>query len=150
MVVLDKEHSSLHVKRVFVSDDFDGELLPRYLSFVKSVVDSNDLHLNVSREILQESKIVRIMRERLIRERFDMIQEISESENKEDYNKFWENFGRLIKLGCIEDTGDEDEVKEREAKQTFNLLCDWMKQQLGDKVAKVLSLKPFELFSLCA
>ncbi|KAG5411671.1 hypothetical protein IGI04_007990 [Brassica rapa subsp. trilocularis] len=225
----------LHVKRVFISDDFDGELFPRYLSFVKGIVDSNDLPLNVSREILQEGRIVRIMRKRLIRKTFDMIQEISESENKEDYKKFWENFGRFIKLGCIEDTGnhkritpllrfysskneeeltsldeyienmgenqkaiyylatdslksaksapflekliqkdievlylvepidevaiqnlqtykekkfvdiskedlelgDEDEVKEREAKQEFNLLCDWMKQQLGDKVAKV-------------
>ncbi|GMN42083.1 hypothetical protein TIFTF001_011295 [Ficus carica] len=194
----------LYVKRVFISDDFDGEL-------------------------------VRIMRKRLVRKTFDMIQDISESENKEDYKKFWENFGRFIKLGCIEDTGnhkritpllrfysskneeeltslddyienmgenqkaiyylatdslksaksapfleklvqkdievlyliepidevaiqnlqtykekkfvdiskedlelgDEDEVKERETKQEYILLCDWVKQQLGDKVAKV-------------
>ncbi|XP_027329220.1 heat shock protein 90-6, mitochondrial isoform X2 [Abrus precatorius] len=67
----------LYVKRVFISDDFDGELFPRYLSFVKGVVDSNDLPLNVSREILQESRI--------------------------DYEKFWENFGKHLKLGCIED-----------------------------------------------
>ncbi|XP_010528014.1 PREDICTED: heat shock protein 90-5, chloroplastic isoform X2 [Tarenaya hassleriana] len=225
----------LYVKRVFISDDFDGELFPRYLSFVKGVVDSDDLPLNVSREILQESRIVRIMRKRLVRKTFDMIQEISGSENKEDYKKFWENFGRFLKLGCVEDTGnhkrispllrfyssksedeltsldeyvenmvenqkaiyylatdslksaksapfleklvqkdievlylvepidevaiqnlqtykekkfvdiskedlelgDEDEVKERETKQEFNLLCDWIKQQLGEKVAKV-------------
>ncbi|KAL6983283.1 hypothetical protein U1Q18_016673 [Sarracenia purpurea var. burkii] len=225
----------LYVKRVFISDDFDGELFPRYLSFVKGVVDSNDLPLNVSREILQESRIVRIMRKRLVRKTFDMIQDISESENKEDYKKFWENFGKFLKLGCIEDSGnhkritpllrfvsskseeelislddyvenmgenqkaiyylatdslksaktapfleklvqkdievlyliepidevaiqnlqtykekkfvdiskedlelgDEDEVKERETKQEYILLCDWIKQQLGDKVAKV-------------
>ncbi|GAB4840179.1 hypothetical protein Ancab_020944 [Ancistrocladus abbreviatus] len=225
----------LYVKRVFISDDFDGELFPRYLSFVKGVVDSDDLPLNVSREILQESRIVRIMRKRLVRKTFDMIQELSESENKEDYKKFWENFGKFLKLGCIEDSGnhkritpllrfysskseeelislddyvenmgenqkaiyylatdslksaktapfveklvqkgievlyliepidevavqnlqtykekkfvdiskedlelgDEDEVKERETKQEYNLLCDWIKQQLGDKVAKV-------------
>ncbi|XP_014520835.1 heat shock protein 90-5, chloroplastic isoform X1 [Vigna radiata var. radiata] len=225
----------LYVKRVFISDDFDGELFPRYLSFVKGVVDSDDLPLNVSREILQESRIVRIMRKRLVRKAFDMIQDLAESENKEDYKKFWENFGRFIKLGCIEDTGnhkritpllrfytskseeelkslddyvenmgenqkaifylatdslksaktapfverliqkdievlylvepidevaiqnlqtykekkfvdiskedlelgDEDEVTERENKQEYNLLCDWIKQQLGDKVAKV-------------
>ncbi|KAK6157755.1 hypothetical protein DH2020_012003 [Rehmannia glutinosa] len=194
----------LYVKRVFISDDFDGEL-------------------------------VRIMRKRLVRKTFDMIQDLSESENKEDYKKFWENFGKFLKLGCIEDTGnhkritpllrffsskseedlislddyvenmgenqnaiyylatdslksaksapfvekliqkgievlyliepidevaiqnlqtykekkfvdiskedlelgDEDEVKERETKQEYNLLCDWIKQQLGDKVAKV-------------
>lgn len=93
----------LYVKRVFISDDFDGELFPRYLSFVKGVVDSNDLPLNVSREILQESRIVRIMRKRLVRKAFDMILGISLSENKDDYDKFWENFGKNLKLGCIED-----------------------------------------------
>lgn len=93
----------LYVKRVFISDDFDGELFPRYLSFVKGVVDSNDLPLNVSREILQESRIVRIMRKRLVRKAFDMILGISMSENRGDYEKFWENFGKHIKLGCIED-----------------------------------------------
>ncbi|KAJ8748617.1 hypothetical protein K2173_007607 [Erythroxylum novogranatense] len=93
----------LYVKRVFISDDFDGELFPRYLSFVKGVVDSHDLPLNVSREILQESRIVRIMRKRLVRKAFDMILGISMSENREDYEKFWENFGKHLKLGCIED-----------------------------------------------
>ncbi|XVF71765.1 hypothetical protein PTKIN_Ptkin12aG0065300 [Pterospermum kingtungense] len=93
----------LYVKRVFISDDFDGELFPRYLSFVKGVVDSNDLPLNVSREILQESRIVRIMRKRLVRKAFDMILGISMSENKGDYETFWDNFGKHLKLGCIED-----------------------------------------------
>lgn len=93
----------LYVKRVFISDDFDGELFPRYLSFVKGIVDSNDLPLNVSREILQESRIVRIMRKRLVRKAFDMILGISLSENRDDYDKFWENFGKHLKLGCIED-----------------------------------------------
>ncbi|XP_059661212.1 heat shock protein 90-6, mitochondrial [Cornus florida] len=93
----------LYAKRVFISDDFDGELFPRYLSFVKGVVDSNDLPLNVSREILQESRIVRIMRKRLVRKAFDMILGISMSDNKDDYEKFWENFGKFLKLGCIED-----------------------------------------------
>ncbi|XVF81481.1 hypothetical protein PTKIN_Ptkin15bG0158800 [Pterospermum kingtungense] len=93
----------LYVKRVFISDDFDGELFPRYLSFVKGVVDSNDLPLNVSREILQESRIVRIMRKRLVRKAFDMILGISMSENKADYETFWDNFGKHLKLGCIED-----------------------------------------------
>ncbi|XP_020962497.1 heat shock protein 90-6, mitochondrial isoform X3 [Arachis ipaensis] len=93
----------LYVKRVFISDDFDGELFPRYLSFVKGVVDSNDLPLNVSREILQESRVVRIMRKRLVRKAFDMILGISMSDNRGDYEKFWENFGKHLKLGCIED-----------------------------------------------
>nr|VDD25999.1 unnamed protein product [Brassica oleracea] len=217
----------LHVKRVFISDDFDGELFPRYLSFVKGIVDSNDLPLNVSPEILQESRIVSAATASVIQEYHTFI-----NNTHLDYKKFWENFGRFIKLGCIEDTvnhkritpllrfysskneeltsldeyienmgenqkaiyylatdslksaksapflekliqkdievlylvepidevaiqnlqtnkekkfvdiSKEDwnlvnEVKEREAKQEFNILCDWMKQQLGDKVAKV-------------
>jgi heat shock protein beta len=73
----------LYVKRVFISDEFDGELFPRYLGFIKGVVDSNDLPLNVSREILQESRIVRIMKRRLVRKTFDMIDEIANRENKE-------------------------------------------------------------------
>ncbi|KAL6553641.1 hypothetical protein OROGR_007483 [Orobanche gracilis] len=93
----------LYVKRVFISDDFDGELFPRYLSFIKGVVDSHDLPLNVSREILQESRIVRIMKKRLVRKAFDMILGITMSENKDDYYNFWENFGKHLKLGCIED-----------------------------------------------
>ncbi|KAL8087984.1 heat shock protein 90-6, mitochondrial-like [Apium graveolens] len=93
----------LYVKRVFISDDFDGELFPRYLSFVKGVVDSNDLPLNVSREILQESRIVRIMKKRLVRKTFEMIRRLSDSEKREDYEKFWDNFGKHLKLGCIED-----------------------------------------------
>ncbi|XP_057526682.1 heat shock protein 90-6, mitochondrial [Amaranthus tricolor] len=93
----------LYVKRVFISNDFDGELFPRYLSFIKGVVDSNDLPLNVSREILQESRIVRIMRKRLVKKAFDMILGISMSENKDDYVTFWENYGKHLKLGCIED-----------------------------------------------
>ncbi|XP_020395328.1 heat shock protein 90-6, mitochondrial isoform X5 [Zea mays] len=93
----------LYVKRVFISDDFDGELFPRYLSFVKGVVDSNDLPLNVSREILQESRIVRIMRKRLVRKAFDMVLGISCSENRDDYERFWENYGKILKLGAMED-----------------------------------------------
>ncbi|XP_072990409.1 heat shock protein 90-6, mitochondrial [Typha latifolia] len=100
----------LYVKRVFISDDFDGELFPRYLSFVKGVVDSNDLPLNVSREILQESRIVRIMRKRLVRKAFDMILGISLSENRDDYDKFWENFGKFLKLGCMEDQANHKRI----------------------------------------
>jgi heat shock protein beta len=100
----------LYVKRVFISDEFDGELFPRYLGFVKGVVDSNDLPLNVSREILQESRIVRIMKKRLVRKTFDMINEIAKREDKKDYKLFWTNFGKNMKLGCIEDTASHKKL----------------------------------------
>lgn len=100
----------LYVKRIFISDDFDGELFPRYLSFIRGVVDSSDLPLNVSREILQESRIVRIMRKRLVKKAFDMILGISMSENRDDYEKFWDNFGKHLKLGCIEDRDNHKRI----------------------------------------
>ncbi|CAI5529472.1 unnamed protein product [Closterium sp. Naga37s-1] len=101
----------LYVKRVFISDQFDGELLPRYMAFIKGVVDSNDLPLNVSREILQESRVVRIMRKRLVRKVFDMLDDVAARKDADgkpssDYTTFWQSFGRNVKLGCIEDTGN--------------------------------------------
>jgi heat shock protein beta len=93
----------LYVKRVFISDEFDDDLMPRYLSFVKGVVDSSDLPLNVSREILQESRIVRVIRKQLVRRTLEMIDELASKEDSEDYKTFWENFGRNIKIGVIED-----------------------------------------------
>lgn len=77
----------LFVRRVFISDDFDDNLLPRYLAFVKGVVDSSDLPLNVSREILQESRIVRVIRKQLIRRILDMIEELTQRESKSEFNK---------------------------------------------------------------
>ncbi|KAI7836999.1 hypothetical protein COHA_009181 [Chlorella ohadii] len=93
----------LYVKRVFISDEFDEDLMPRYLSFIKGVVDSADLPLNVSREILQENRVVRLIRRQLVKRSLDMLQEIADREDKKDYEAFWESFGRYVKLGCIED-----------------------------------------------
>ncbi|MCO5577797.1 hypothetical protein L7F22_031630 [Adiantum nelumboides] len=93
----------LYVKRVFISDDFNGELFPRYLAFMKGIVDSNDLPLNVSRELLQESRIVNLMRKRLTKKSFDLFDSIMKRENKEDYKKFWRNYGKYIKMGITED-----------------------------------------------
>lgn len=70
----------------------------RYLSFVKGIVDSSDLPLNVSREILQESRIVRVIRKQLIRRSLEMIEGLAKQEGGEDYKTFWENFGRNLKV----------------------------------------------------
>ncbi|KAI5080542.1 hypothetical protein GOP47_0003725 [Adiantum capillus-veneris] len=93
----------LYVKRVFISDDFHGELFPRYLAFMKGIVDSNDLPLNVSRELLQESRIVNLMKKRLTKKTFDLFDSIMKRDNKEDYKKFCRNYGKYIKMGITED-----------------------------------------------
>ncbi|MCO5593875.1 hypothetical protein L7F22_047894 [Adiantum nelumboides] len=93
----------LYVKRVFISDDFNGELFPPYLSFMKGVVDSNDLPLNVSRELLQESRIVRLMKKRLAKKCLDLFEAIANSKDPEDYRKFYRNFGKYLKFGCSQE-----------------------------------------------
>ncbi|KAH7294670.1 hypothetical protein KP509_27G012500 [Ceratopteris richardii] len=93
----------LYVKRVFISDDFNGELFPPYLSFMKGVVDSNDLPLNVSRELLQESRIVRLMKKRLTKKCLDLFEAIANSKDPEDYRKFYRNFGKYLKFGCSQE-----------------------------------------------
>merc|ERR1719232_2392255 len=74
-------------------------MMPKYLSFVKGVVDSDDLPLNVSRETLQQHKLLKVIKKKLVRKTLDMIKKISD----EDYIKFWEEYSTNIKLGVIED-----------------------------------------------
>ncbi|XP_026081395.1 endoplasmin [Carassius auratus] len=89
----------LFVRRVFITDDFH-DMMPKYLNFIRGVVDSDDLPLNVSRETLQQHKLLKVIRKKLVRKTLDMIKKIAE----EQYNdKFWKEFGTNIKLGVIED-----------------------------------------------
>jgi heat shock protein beta len=99
----------LYVKRVFINDSFD-DLLPRWLKFVKGVVDSDDLPLNVSREILQKSKVLNVINKRLVRKSLDMIKELAEAEEDGQYILFWNNFGKYLKVGIIEDDRNRDEI----------------------------------------
>merc|ERR1712176_1265516 len=103
----------LYVKRVFINDSFQ-DLMPRWLKFVKGVVDSDDLPLNVSREILQKSKVLSIINKRLVRKSLDMIRDISEDESDEgaNYIMFWNNFGKYLKVGIIEDDKNRKEIAE--------------------------------------
>jgi heat shock protein beta len=87
---------------VFINDKFD-EMIPRWLKFIKGVVDSDDLPLNVGREILQKSKVLNIIRKRLIKKSLDMINEIAKDEDESKYILFWNNFGKYMKVGVVED-----------------------------------------------
>jgi heat shock protein beta len=92
----------LYVKRVFISDSFQDDLVPTWLTFIKGVVDSNDLPLNVSREILQESRIVTTIKEQIINRSLKMINSLQGDEEK--WRTFWESFGKNIKMGIVEDS----------------------------------------------
>ena len=137
-----KQILKLYVRRVLISDSFE-DLLPRYLKFVRGIVDSDDIPLNVSRENLQQMKMIRVMQRKLVKKVLDMIkklanaadnvekesqpdEEMSEAEKeefekkkaerkvemKEKYEKFFGEFGKMLKLGIIEDSGNRNKLAE--------------------------------------
>lgn len=99
------DHIKLYVRRVFITDEF-SDLMPNYLAFVQGIVDSDDLPLNVSRETLQQHKLIKIIKKKLVRKVLDMLKKIPDDE----YEHFWKEYSTNIKLGVMEDPSNRSRL----------------------------------------
>jgi molecular chaperone HtpG len=125
----------LHVQRVFIMDD-TGQLLPNYLRFVRGVIDSADLPLNVSREILQSSRVVDSIRSSAVKKVLKLLKDLAEKE-PDKYATFWKEFGDVLKEGVAEDYSNRDDIAKLLRFTTTKSATDEQDASLGDYVSRM-------------